>query len=111
MEITTGVVSAGLGGGSFPAFMARPVERTRWPAIVVVQEAFGLNDHIKDVTSRLAREGYLALAPALGKTAEVVVYPGAPHGFFCNERESYRADAAADAWVRLRELFGRHLNG
>ncbi len=38
----------------------------------------------------------------LKKTAEVKVYAGAPHGFFCSERESYRADAAKDAWGRLR---------
>ncbi|HEV7800955.1 MAG TPA: dienelactone hydrolase family protein [Burkholderiales bacterium] len=31
---------------------------------------------------------------------EVVVYPGAEHGFFCDERSSYKADAADDAWKR-----------
>ena len=31
---------------------------------------------------------------------EVIVYPGAEHGFFCDERPSYKADAAADAWQR-----------
>ncbi|MCX8072481.1 MAG: dienelactone hydrolase family protein [Candidatus Binatia bacterium] len=45
----------------------------------------------------------------LGKQADVVVYPGAPHGFFCDERDSYRPDAAADAWKRLLEFFARHL--
>jgi carboxymethylenebutenolidase len=34
-------------------------------AIVVIQEAFGVNDHIKDVTRRFAAEGYHAVAPAL----------------------------------------------
>jgi carboxymethylenebutenolidase len=45
----------------------------------------------------------------LNKDAEVVVYPGAPHGFFCNERDSYRKDAAANAWERLKTFLARHL--
>lgn len=48
-------------------------------------------------------------ASRLGKSVEVVVYPGAPHGFFCNERDSYRAEAAADAWQRLKAFFTKHL--
>lgn len=44
------------------------------------------------------------------KQVEVIVYPGAPHGFFCNERDSYRADAAADSWEKLKAFFGKHLN-
>jgi carboxymethylenebutenolidase len=36
----------------------------------------------------------------LGKEHEVVVYPGAGHAFFCDQRPSYRPEAAADAWVR-----------
>lgn len=45
----------------------------------------------------------------LHKPAEVQVYPGAPHGFFCSERDSYRAEAAGDAWRRLLEFFERRL--
>jgi carboxymethylenebutenolidase len=45
----------------------------------------------------------------LGKSIEVVTYPGAPHGFFCDERDSYRPDAAADSWKRLLAFFARHL--
>ena len=51
--------------GNMPAYMARPSGSGPWPAVIVVQEAFGLNDHIKDVTRRVAAEGYLALAPDL----------------------------------------------
>ncbi len=46
----------------------------------------------------------------LKKNAEVIVYPGAPHGFFCNERDSYRPDAAKDSWDRLTKFFGMHLS-
>jgi carboxymethylenebutenolidase len=31
---------------------------------------------------------------------EVIVYPGAGHGFFCDERASFKSDAADDAWTR-----------
>ena len=44
-----------------------------------------------------------------GKTAEFVVYPGAPHAFFADYRPSYRADAAKDAWRRALAWFARHL--
>jgi carboxymethylenebutenolidase len=37
------------------------------------------------------------------------VYPEAGHGFFCNERQSYHADSAKDAWERARRFFGQYL--
>lgn len=244
MEITSGMVQVPAEAGAMPAWLARPTAQGKHPAVVVVMEAFGLNAHIKEVAARLAREGYVALAPdvyyrekdtvvgydnlpdairlmmslwdekvvkdmggaisylqqqpsvradrigvtgfcmggritfltacmnpavtaavpfygggiasvmqpgertpkppldyadklnapmllffgendsfipldevekikkrlaELKKNAETVVYPGAPHGFFCNARDSYRADAAEDAWDRLLKFFGKHL--
>lgn len=219
--------------GGMPAYAARPSASGPRPAVIVVQEAFGLNEHVKDVTRRVAAEGYLALAPdlfyrggkgrtagydqlpkalelmgalkddeivadigaaiaylekqptvragrigitgfcmggrvsylaacalpeklaasvpyygggipvdrtatlrapvlaffgeddpfipldsveklraeakRLGKNVEIVVYPKAPHGFFCNERDSYRPEAAKDAWERTKAFFAKHL--
>ena len=216
-----------------PAYLARPAGAGPWPAVLVIQEAFGLNEHIKDVARRVADEGYVALAPdlfhrggkgrtagyddlpkalglmgalkdeeivadvaaaieylegqpgvragrigitgfcmggrvsylvacalpkkiraavpfygggipidrtatldapllaffgaedafipldqverlraqaeRLGKQVEIVVYPSAPHGFFCNERDSYRPEAARDAWERTKAFLQRHL--
>jgi carboxymethylenebutenolidase len=244
MEITSGMVQIPAVDGGMSAFTARPAADGKYPAIIVVQEAFGLNAHIKDVAARLAREGYATLAPdlyyresnpvvgydnlpdairlmmtlwddkivkdmgaaisylqkqpvvrgdrigvtgfcmggrvtfltsclnaavkaavpfygggigsvmqpgertpkapleyadklvapmllffgeqdsfipldeveriktrlaELKKNAATVVYPGAPHGFFCEERDSYRADAAKDAWSRMLKFFGQHL--
>jgi carboxymethylenebutenolidase len=43
--------------------------------------------------------------------AEVVVYPGAGHGFFADYRPSYNAAAAADAWKRCIAFFDKHLKG
>jgi carboxymethylenebutenolidase len=243
MEITSGMIEVKGEAGAMPGYLARPQSDGKHPAIVVVQEAFGLNQHIRDVAARIAREGYVTLAPdlyyrekgavvgynnlqeairlmmglyddmivadmtaaidhlkaqsfvrvdrigvtgfcmggritfltacrnsdvkaalpfygggigsaqpsektpkapleyadrltapmllffgesdpfipldevekikqrlaELKKNAETVVYPGAPHGFFCNERDSYRADAAKDAWERLVKFFAKHL--
>lgn len=233
MDVTSSTVSIEAGAGKMAGFLARPQSKEKLPAVIVVMEAFGLNDHIKDVAKRIAAEGYVALAPdmyyrqrdaifgydnlpgAIGamtsltddgivadingalqylrgtgfvqadrigmtgfcmggritflsacridgiaaaapfygggigghldqaqnikaplllffgdqdpfipndevdrirtrlaelkKVAEVKVYPGAPHGFFCDERDSYRPDAAQDAWRRLKDFFAKHL--
>jgi len=219
--------------GGMPAYVARPDGSGAVPAVLVIQEAFGLNAHIKDVAGRVAAEGYVALAPdlfyrggkgrtaryddlpkalelmgalrddeivadvgsaiahleaqpqvrkgrigvtgfcmggrvsylaacalpgkiaaavpyygggipvdrtstlqapvlaffgeddpfippdqverlraeakKLGKNVEIVVYPKAPHGFFCNERDSYRPEAAADAWTKTKAFLKKHL--
>jgi carboxymethylenebutenolidase len=42
-----------------------PSEGTSWPAVVVVQEAFGVNEHIQKVCDRFAANGYVAIAPAV----------------------------------------------
>ena len=51
--------------GEMPAFICIPAESGSKPAILVLMEAFGLTQHIKDVTSRIANEGYIAIAPDL----------------------------------------------
>lgn len=52
-------------GGSkpLPAYVARPAKGGRHAAIVVVNEIFGIHDYIKDVCRRLAKLGYVAVAP------------------------------------------------
>lgn len=44
-----------------------------------------------------------------GKTHRVVTYAGAPHAFFNDTRESYRQDAAEDAWQETLNWFNEHL--
>ncbi len=43
-----------------------------------------------------------------GSPSEIIVYPGAPHGFHADYRPSYRKEAAADGWQRLQKWFERH---
>ena len=52
-------------GTTMPAYVARPATDGPHPGILVFQEAFGVNAHIRDVTERFARAGYTAIAPAL----------------------------------------------
>jgi carboxymethylenebutenolidase len=233
MDVQTEMVEVPATGGAMPAYVARPKDDGPAPAVLVIQEAFGLNAHIKDVARRIAAEGYVALAPDLywrggkgravgydelpaaialmqslkdddvvadlrsaiahlekqpfvradrigitgfcmggrvsylaacelpdkikasapfygggipvektsklrspvlaffgdkdayipisvvkeleaqaalnGKRVETVLYPGADHGFFCNERGSYHASSAKDAWERLKKFLAAHL--
>jgi carboxymethylenebutenolidase len=60
---TTIVRADGLSG--FGAHLARPVGPGPWPGVVVLHEAFGLTDDIREVAGRFAAAGYLALAPDL----------------------------------------------
>ncbi|MGH7835865.1 MAG: dienelactone hydrolase family protein [Candidatus Binatia bacterium] len=63
MEITTATVQLDTPDGKMEAYEARPKDGSAHPGIVVLMEAFGVNGHIKDVTERVAREGYMAIAP------------------------------------------------
>jgi carboxymethylenebutenolidase len=78
MEITTEQVEISLeGGGAMGGYLARPSEGKRHPAVLVFMEIFGINSHIRDITERLAREGYVALAPDYFHRAG----PGVEYGY------------------------------
>src|SRR5581483_7211604 len=64
MTITTEIQTLKSGGSDMNIYIARP-ESGRTPALIVLQEAFGVTDHIKDITQRFAEQGYLAIAPEL----------------------------------------------
>jgi carboxymethylenebutenolidase len=46
-----------------PGYLAVPEGAGPFPAVIVIEEIFGVNAHIRDVTERVAREGYVAIAP------------------------------------------------
>lgn len=52
-------------GGKIQAYLSRPVATEPRPAVIVIHEIFGLNEQIKGVADRFAREGYVVLAPHL----------------------------------------------
>ncbi len=233
MATTASMVEIHTPDGAMPAHRSRPSAAGKYPAVLVIMEAFGLNAHMKEVADRVAAEGYVALAPdlyhregspvmgyneipaaiqvmsrlqddqivadvsaavrflraqdfvrgerigimgfcmggrvsflsacrvpgiaasapfygggigallgeaakiscpmlaffgdrdpyipndevakirttlaELKKQAEVILYPGADHGFFCDGRDSYHPDAARDAWGRLKTFLSAHL--
>jgi carboxymethylenebutenolidase len=235
MDIRTQQTQVKTPDGSLPVYLAEPTAPGRYPAVLVIQEIFGVNGHISDVTRRIAAEGYVALAPdlfyrdaagvvipydqipkgieyamrlkeeglvadlrasldflaarpnvagakagitgfcmggriaflaacalpdriaaaapfygggtvqllpkaesirapmqfffgaldahipqdqvkaidarlkELRKDYKIEVYPGADHGFFCNDRASYNEKAASDAWSKLLAFFAKHL--
>ena len=51
--------------GQIPAYVAMPDKGRAFPMVLVVQEIFGVHEHIKDVCRRLAKIGYIAAAPEL----------------------------------------------
>jgi carboxymethylenebutenolidase len=65
MEITTTTIRLRTVDGEMKCHQAQPRGPGKFPAVVVIMEAFGLNDHIKDVTERIAGEGYATIAPDL----------------------------------------------
>ena len=52
-------------GTTMRGYLARPQDGAPHTGLLVFQEAFGVNGHIRDVTERFAREGYIAVAPEL----------------------------------------------
>jgi carboxymethylenebutenolidase len=63
--LTAGEVKIPVADGEIPAYRAMPEKQGRLPVVLVVQEIFGVHEHIKDMCRRFAKEGYLAIAPEL----------------------------------------------
>ena len=63
MEITTERVHINIDAQTMGGYMVRPADTTPRPAVLVFMEIFGVNSDIQDVTERIAKEGYVALAP------------------------------------------------
>ena len=63
--LTVGEVKIPVSDGEIPGYRAMPAEGGPFATILVVQEVFGVHEHIKDICRRLAKDGYFAVAPAL----------------------------------------------
>jgi carboxymethylenebutenolidase len=63
--LTAGEIKVPAADGEMPAYRAQPAKGNKFPVILVVQEIFGVHEHIKDICRRLAKLGYLAIAPEL----------------------------------------------
>lgn len=111
MEIQTETVEIPVAGSAMSGYLARPADGGPHPAVLVWMEIFGINAHIRDVTERVAREGYVALAPDffhrthagldLGYSDEDMQKGFEPYGQL--QADQMVADArAAIAWLRGR---------
>jgi carboxymethylenebutenolidase len=99
-------------GTTMQAYTALPVNvNENTPAIIVFQEAFGVNGHIRKVTERFASEGYIAIAPELFHRTAAVGFEGnyadfasvVPH-YSALTREGMQADiTAAYNWLNTQE--------
>jgi carboxymethylenebutenolidase len=63
--LTAGEVKVPTKDGEMPAYRAMPADGGPFPTVLVVHEAFGVHEYIKDVCRRFAKEGYCAVAPEL----------------------------------------------
>jgi carboxymethylenebutenolidase len=91
-ELETETIAYNVNGITMYAYTAKPVKRTNMGGVIVIHENRGLNEHIKDVTRRAAKAGYIAMAPdALSETG------GTP----ANEDEARTKIGALDAKKNL----------
>lgn len=63
--LTAGPVQIPVAGRSIPAYRALPSSGKSFPVVLVVQEIYGVHEHLRDVCRRLAKLGYFAVAPEL----------------------------------------------
>src|SRR5262249_24831989 len=63
--LTAGEIKIPVKDGAMPAYRAMPDKGGPFPVVLVVQEIFGVHEHIKDICRRFAKLGYLAIAPEL----------------------------------------------
>jgi carboxymethylenebutenolidase len=68
------------------SYLAHPATVGTYPGIVVIQEIFGVNAHIRDVTERIARLGYVAIAPSIYQRQA----PGFETGYTTEDMEQGR---------------------
>jgi carboxymethylenebutenolidase len=65
LQVVTQQVRIGTQSSEICAYLATPAGSSQFPGIIVLQEIFGVNTHIRAVTERIAGMGYVAIAPAL----------------------------------------------
>ncbi len=63
--LTVGEVQVPVADGRIPAYHAMPAQGGPFPTVVVIQEIFGVHEHIKDVCRRFAKAGYFAVSPEM----------------------------------------------
>jgi carboxymethylenebutenolidase len=65
LDVRTTPVTILNGDLQIAAYLAKPAVEGSFPGIIVIQEIFGVNQHIREVTEQIAAQGYVAIAPAI----------------------------------------------
>jgi carboxymethylenebutenolidase len=77
--LVAGEVKVPVTGGEIPAYRAMPAKGGPFPTVLVVQEIFGVHEHIKDICRRFAKLGYFAIAPEMyarqGDVSKLTAFP------------------------------------
>ncbi|MDZ4738835.1 MAG: dienelactone hydrolase family protein [Alphaproteobacteria bacterium] len=77
--LVSGDVKIPVGDGEIPAFRAMPANGVNLPTVIVVHEIFGVHEWMKDICQRLAKQGYLAVAPYLySRQGDATAYTDIP---------------------------------
>jgi len=63
MDVVKQEIKIADGNQQMPCHLAKPASGGPYPGVIVIMEAFGLNDNIRSITDRFAAEGFVALAP------------------------------------------------
>jgi carboxymethylenebutenolidase len=94
--------------GQMPVFMARPEGGAAGPGLLIIQEVFGLTDHIQEVCQRFADEGFVTLAPDLyyRLRARTAPYDDVPSAMELRKQHS-QAQILDDLGIALRFLAAR----
>jgi dienelactone hydrolase len=61
--VASGWISILVDGQDMRAYASPPETTDKVPGVIIIMEAFGVNQHTQEVTATLAREGYVAAAP------------------------------------------------
>jgi carboxymethylenebutenolidase len=103
-DIDTASITYHANGGTGTGFVARPADGAPHPGVVVIQEWWGLDAHIKDIAQRFAREGFVAIAPDLYH-GQVAAEPDAARKLVMNlnREQAMKECLGAVAWLRSRE--------
>jgi dienelactone hydrolase len=122
IEIQTSYVRVPNQDSQIDAYLARPTKEGKLAAVIVFHEIFGVNGNIREITELIARQGSIAIAPAMyqrlapGFTLDYRIFRyDAGHGFFggffadkypfLKRHPSYNCEAAPHAWQQVLELF------
>jgi carboxymethylenebutenolidase len=93
--------------GDMPAVIYTPADSGKHPAIIVIQEAFGVNGYVKNTAKRFAEEGYITIAPEMfyrsGKHIDL------PYSMDFSQIREYMAKLTDDGTVSDLETVMGHL--